>query len=60
MASPIRLGAGDNYKHVTRELDSTVLAIEQLQHLPSLPEYIPYVNAIIAQAQQLLITASAA
>ncbi|KAH8749281.1 hypothetical protein BGZ57DRAFT_969034 [Hyaloscypha finlandica] len=53
-------GACDDYKHVTRELDSTVFAIEQLQHLPSLPEYIPYVNAIIAQAQQLLATASAA
>jgi hypothetical protein len=52
-------GACDDYKHVVHELDSTVLAIEQLQHLPSLPEYIPYVNAIIAQAQQLLATASA-
>jgi hypothetical protein len=45
---------------VIHELDSTVLTIKQLQHLPSLPEYTPYVNAITAQAQKLLVTASQA
>ncbi|KAE9365751.1 hypothetical protein N431DRAFT_385640 [Stipitochalara longipes BDJ] len=51
-------GACDEYKDTVRELDSTVLAIEQLQHLPPIPEYVPYVNAITAQAQKLLLTAS--
>jgi len=53
-------GACDDYKHTVHELDSTVLVIEQFQHLPSLPEHVPYVNAITAQAQKLLLTASEA